>query len=214
VTPELDSPLTVTLSGTGADFTLATDSGDSGTSATVSAGATATYPMSLTGGTGFSGKVALTCSGAPTDATCTVSPASVTLSGSTAATATVSVTTTARSSLLVPAGERRENMRWKMFLAPGTFSLAAFILVGVLFGMYLRRERRFAFATLLTVLLVVIGGAMSGCGGGSNSGGSSPSGPSGATGTAAGNYTITVTATAGSGANAVSHTTKLTLTVQ
>jgi hypothetical protein len=72
---------------------------------------------------------------------------------------------------------------------------------------------RLAFATSIVALVVVAGFALNGCGGGSSNP-SNPSNPTGGTGTAAGNYTITVTATAGTAANAVSHTIKLALTVQ
>jgi FG-GAP-like repeat len=197
--------LTLDVMGT-PDFAV---SAGSGGSVTVAAGKTATYSLSLAGSAGFSGGVALTCSGAPTGADCSVS---VMLSGSTPATATVSVTTTARSTVLMPVVEEPEGGPSRMLVAPGVFAtVAALMVVVVLFGLYSSRERRFALATLLVVLLVVVGGAVSGCGGGSSDSGSNPSG---ATGTAAGNYTITVTATAGSGANAVTHTTKLTLVVQ
>jgi hypothetical protein len=73
------------------------------------------------------------------------------------------------------------------------------------------RQRRLAFALSSIAVLLVLGGALTGCGGGSSGG---PVGPTPTGGTAAGSYTITVTATAGSGANAVGHTITLALTVQ
>ena len=76
-----ESPQSVTLTGTGADFTFAAPSGSS-TSATVSQGQTASYTLSVVGVAGFTQNVTFTCAGAPSEATCTVSPASVTPSSS------------------------------------------------------------------------------------------------------------------------------------
>jgi FG-GAP-like repeat len=199
------------LSGTAQDFTIAAGTG--GASATIAAGKTATYSISV-GGAGFAGSVALSCSGAPTAATCAVSPASVTLNGSAAATATVTVTTTARS-LVVPTVANRDD-QWMpgMYGAPRVvFALAGFAFcfgVVVIYGLRTRRKMSY-FPIAAACLLVLAGIAIGGCGGGGTA--SNPSGGS-ATGTPAGNYTITVTATAGSGANAVRHTTTLTLVVQ
>src|ERR1019366_8713510 len=59
---------TVTLAV--ADFTLTTSSGSS---ATVTRGQTATYTLSVGGQGGLSGTVTFTCTGAPSEATCTIS---------------------------------------------------------------------------------------------------------------------------------------------
>jgi hypothetical protein len=81
--------------------------------------------------------------------------------------------------------------------------------------------RRMVWASTAAGVLLIVGTAMSGCGGGSTvsttstGGGTTPPPSSGtATGTPAGTYMITVTATTGSGANAVSRKTNLTLVVQ
>ena len=66
-------------------------------SATVSAGQSASYTLSLTPLHGFNQAVSLSCNRAPTAAKCTVLPSSVTLDGSNTSTATVTVTTTAAS---------------------------------------------------------------------------------------------------------------------
>jgi FG-GAP-like repeat/Abnormal spindle-like microcephaly-assoc'd, ASPM-SPD-2-Hydin len=204
----------VALSGTGVDFSLAAGSSGSGGSATVTAGATATYSMSLTGGAGFSGTVALTCSGAPTNSTCSISPSSVTVSGITPVPATVSVMTTARS-FVGPLGKGPASEPRRIFAvrAPGISLALAATLTLLLFSLSAARRRRFAWMPLatLSLLMAIATVAMSGCGGGSSGG---PVGPTPTSGTAAGTYPITVTATAGSGANAVSHTVQLTLTVQ
>jgi FG-GAP-like repeat/Abnormal spindle-like microcephaly-assoc'd, ASPM-SPD-2-Hydin len=220
VVPELGSSQTVALTGTGADFSVSTGGGSgsgSGSSATVTAGATATYPMSLVAGPGFSGTIALACSGAPTDSTCSISPSSVTLGGVTPFLTTVSVTTTARSSLLAPFVEKPEFGSRRKLLFPAVSAVFAALLALLLFNLSAARRRRFAWAPLATLssVMAITTLAMAGCGGGGSSGSPvGPTTPTGGTGTAAGNYTITVTATAGSGANAVSHTIKLALTVQ
>jgi hypothetical protein len=66
-------------------------------SATVSAGQSASYTLSLTPLNGFNQAVSLSCSRAPTAAACTISPSSVTLNGTSTSTATVTVTTAAPS---------------------------------------------------------------------------------------------------------------------
>ena len=62
---------TVTLAV--ADFTFTAPSGSS-TSATAAPGQPATYTLSVGGQGGMSGTVSFTCTGAPSEATCTVSP--------------------------------------------------------------------------------------------------------------------------------------------
>jgi len=66
-------------------------------SATIAAGSPANFTVSGTPANNFNGTVTWTCAGAPTAAMCTVSPSSVTLDGKNTATATVTLTTTARS---------------------------------------------------------------------------------------------------------------------
>ena len=80
----------MTLSGTGTDFSITA----SPTARTVKAGKSTTYVMTLTPISGFTGTVALGCSGAPKAGSCTVSPSSLTLNGTTVATATVNAKTT------------------------------------------------------------------------------------------------------------------------
>jgi hypothetical protein len=185
------------------DFSLGSGSG----SATVTAGSTATYPLSLAGTGGFSGTVTLKCSVAPAGPTCSVSPSSVTVSGSAASTATVSVTTTARSGIL-PMRSPNEphsspNALWifgALLAAAGVIRFFAGTQVGP-------RRLSWSFATASAAMLLLTASLMSGCGGGSGSSGSGPTPP---TGTPSGNYTVTVTGTSGT----LSHTKQLALTVQ
>ena len=74
------SPHSVSLTGTGSsaptsDFAVTATSG----SATISAGQTASFTLNLASSGGFNQTVALTCGGAPTSSTCTVSPSSVSM---------------------------------------------------------------------------------------------------------------------------------------
>jgi hypothetical protein len=134
---------------------------------------------------------------------------------------TVTVTTTARSEVVTPAVRRDDRFTPSSQGAPSTLAeyaalLALAALSIAIFG--LRQRRRILWAPVAAGVLLFAGLALSGCGGGGSStstgGGTSPPSGGSATGTPAGNYTITVTATAGSGANAVTHTTQLTLVVQ
>jgi len=75
--------------------------------ATITAGQQANFTVSAGPAHGFDQTVTWSCTGAPTGASCTVSPSSVTLDGSNPATATVTLTTTARGlapPLVLPRG--------------------------------------------------------------------------------------------------------------
>src|SRR6266849_5146281 len=65
--------------------------------ATITAGQQASFTVSATPQHGSKQTVTWSCTGAPAAATCTVSPSTVTLDGTNAATATVTLTTTART---------------------------------------------------------------------------------------------------------------------
>ena len=66
-------------------------------SATIAAGSPANFTVAAAPVNNFNGTVTWSCTGAPAASTCTVSPPSVTLNGSNVATATVTLTTTARA---------------------------------------------------------------------------------------------------------------------
>lgn len=141
-----------------------------------STGNTAT--ISVVGTNGFSGTVNLTCSITPVAAndapTCTLSPPSVTLSGTTAQTSTLTVTTTAAASALI-------QPPWRP--AGGTV-LAVILLLAI-------PRRRRGWIAMLVLLTIAVCGTFVGCGGKSSGGG-------GISGTSAGTYTVTVTGTSGS----------------
>ena len=197
------SPQTLTLTATGQDFTLAVPTGSS-SSATASPGGTATYTLAATSIAGFSQAVNLACSGAPSQATCQLSQASVTPSSS-GTNVTVTVTTTAPSAtaprILPPRQRRLPAPRGLPMLA---LLLASMALLVWGWGRVGPSRWRTVFVPLAAALLLAV--ALTGCGGGGGGG------PHNA-GTPAGNYTLTVTGTAGSGSTALSHSVTLTLTV-
>jgi hypothetical protein len=168
-------------------------------SATVAAGQTATYTLSIGGG-GMSGTASLSCSGLPAGATCAV-PATLAFNASTPSTFTAKITTTARVSAalsrpaLGPASPTPASWLWTlslgMLFVPGTGSPKRTP----------RRWRRYLWLAPLLLLLLTIS-----CGGG---GGMSNSQPQ-QTGTPAGTYSVVVHASA----NSKTGTTSLTLNVQ
>ncbi len=83
------STQTVSLSGTGTDFAVSA----SPPSQTISSGHTAGYSITVQPVNGFAGSVLLSCGGGAPGSSCTVTPNSVTLSGSATANSTVSLST-------------------------------------------------------------------------------------------------------------------------
>jgi hypothetical protein len=199
------SPHTVALSGTGPDFSASVAQG-SQTTATVVAGQTATYNLAFSGTPDFAGTVALTCTGAPSLSTCTITPSSFSLSGTNTVTTTVSVSTTARGTV-VP---HHMPPRPMVPLSAPVSGLALAALFGSAIFAVLRRPRglepvHFGFVSALFVALLATV-ALTSCGGGS---GAPPPIP----GTPSGTYNLTVTSRATSGSATLSHNTTLTLTV-
>jgi hypothetical protein len=183
----------------------------SSASGTVTAGQSATTTISLAPSSGFTGSVSLSCSGLPTGASCSFSPASVSINGGTA-TSTLTITTTARTAM----GSSGSSFNP---LVPGGLLLAGF---GV--PMVWRRRREIAGLRhgALPVVLLICAVALPGCGGGGDSGSSGSSSSSGggsssssssgggSVGTPAGTYTVTITAASGS----ITQKTTYSLTVK
>ncbi len=185
-----------TLSGTGTDFALAGTPAE----ASITAGQTASYTLTITPSGGFAEQVALACTGVPAGAQCSVLPASLALDGVNAASAQVSITTTRRSAAtpstsLLP---RRFDLQGPPLQQALRWLITVFFWFGAtMLTQAHRRERKWALLFMMVILLVC-----GGCGGGS------PPPPSG--GTPAGSYTVTLTGTC----DGVSRSTTVRLTVQ
>jgi hypothetical protein len=169
---------------------------------TVTAGGSATYTLSVTPVGGFNQQVGLSCTGAPSAATCSISPSSVTLDGTDVAKPTVTVTTTARSlagptrRLLPPGGMGPLAIPWVAWLLVlATLSSLAAIR---------RRRVRFSLAVLAATVLLLISWVA--CGGGSTPAITT-------TGTPAGTYTLTVSGTYTGSSGNLTNSAKTSLTV-
>ncbi len=190
-----DSPQMVSLSGLGTDFSISPAAG-SPNSATVTSGQSATYTLSAAGSSGFSGTVSFSCSDPASQSSCSVSPNSLVVNGTTAQNATVTVTTTARSALpprwrppILPPN-LRVTLPWLLLL------LSLVILTGAL-----RRRSRWRRAWVGLAAMLMASALFFGCGGGGT--------PPPPRGTPSGTYTITVSATSAG----VTRATTLSLTV-
>ncbi len=192
--------VTVTVTAAVVNPTFALSSGGN---ITVSPGATTgnTATISTTGSNGFSGAVSLSCAVSPTaassPATCSLSPTSVTISGATAQTSTLTISTAAGTSAALghPDHPKGGGVPVPWYAAGGT--LACVLLFGIP-----ARQRGWRAMLGMLILLAFLTGGLSSCGGAGSSGGTG-------SGTTAGTYTVTVTGTSGS----TTKTTAVTLTV-
>jgi hypothetical protein len=188
------SPQSVPLSGTGSSLGLMVAAGSSN-SATVSAGGSASYSLSI-GGAGSTAMVSLTCTGAPKGANCSL-PASMSVSGTSASTFMVNVTTTSRiGAALFPVS------------VPAAW-LWAMVLFGLVIPAENSKQEGLRSRTCRLVLPLLFGLLlMGGCGGGSSSVTQPNPNPNS---TPVGTYTLTVMAAAADG---TSQSVPLTLIVQ
>jgi hypothetical protein len=193
------SPQVVGLSGTGQDFSMSAPS----SSASVTAGQTANYTITISPGGGFNQSVALTCSGAPAGSMCSVSPSALTLNGTSSATAAVTVTTTPNfAALLSPPTSHSRSTIWAIYL--GMSGLGSFVCFGLC--TFTDQRKGWIFQRLTLLMLLAMSLVAAGCGSGSSGGGQ------GGAGTPPGTYTLSLTGNFSNGAT-LSHTTNLTLTV-
>jgi hypothetical protein len=158
----------------------------SSTSQTIAAGGTATYSVTLTAGGGFTGQVALSCTGAPGGSSCTVSPNPVNLTSTTTSIpVTVAVTNTANA-----------------LLKPMSFSPWPVVFAGCLVGLLWGSKKNHSRMVLLALAVVAVLGLVS-CGGGSNPNPAPTPKPNT-------NAMLTLTGTSGSATNSI--TLNLTIT--
>ena len=195
------SPQMVTLTGSGTDFSLAAATGancpaggNCTTSAIITAGQTATYDLQVKSVSGFNGNVALSCSGAPASATCSVSPASVPPNGSSSYAFTLTVNNTATAMTRPIMDRPAPQWATARFMSP---LLPTFVVILLLAGLAMaQRCRQHVLVPTLAVFLLSIV-PLTGCGGG---------GPNVRPPT---NATITVTGTS----SGVTRTLSLSITV-
>jgi hypothetical protein len=169
--------------------------------ATITAGQMANFSVSASPSGGFNQTITWTCTGPPMASTCTVSPGSSPMDGSSVATTTATVMTTMRSSAMAMSKPR-------FFPPPLSRPVLPVCIAWLLVTLFLHRFRRISRTRLWlhasTVLVLV--SLCAACGGGGYTG--SPPPPT--QGTPAGTYMITVTGTSGS----LSHSASFQLVVK
>jgi hypothetical protein len=180
------------LTGSGVDFTL---NPNGGTSLTITNGQNAVYPLLLSSAANIPGTATFTCTGAPANSTCNVTPASVALGNTTTVSVTV-LTGVATAAVRARSGVNRADMAW----------LAALFPLSLLMLRRTRGPRLLSFIALCCLIVA------SGCGAGRAiplESGSNPNPPPGSV-TPAGTYTIIASASSGG----LTRTVNLTLIVQ
>ena len=185
---------TTSLSGTGIDFAL-TAAGV--TSATVAgSGASVTYALQLSSLSGLTGNVALSCSGAPANSTCTVTPAIGSLGTTTPVIVTLETAVPSTVGLARPSRPSRAS------------SVTPAILLAMLLPVAFFQRRRYPrFARVLVMLCAL--GVLGSCGANRTIPTTGTTG-SGGTPTPPGTSTLTISASAAGLTRSVS----LTLIVQ
>ena len=161
---------------------------------TIVAGKSGTATFTVTPQNGFNSAVSLACSGLPSEAACSFSPASITPNGA-AVTSTLTVTTTAPTAALRPPLPPSSGPAYALLFA----SLA------MIFGCAACwRRAPPGWKPLSVLVLLLVASGLSSCGGGK----SSPGNP----GTPLGMSMVSVSAST-SGGSAISHTATLTITI-
>lgn len=162
-------------------------------------GSSGTSSVAVSYSTGFTGTIALACTGLPGGAACVFSPSSIAATGKiTNTSSTITVTTTAASTGMLHSPRHIFFAQWVIGLG--------FLFSAVLVG---PPKKRCAPGIILGLLLLSLV-TMQGCGGGSKPTPTPTPTPTPVAATPAGTYTITVNATSG----ASTSSTGFTLTVQ
>ena len=183
-----NSPQSLALTGTGVDFSLVAEGN---TTATIANGSNAVYPLLLTPATMAAVAVSFSCSGVPVNATCNVSPSSVTLGGTTVV--SVTVDTGVAGAANEPPTSVGRRLVWLAVMLP-----MGWLMLG-------RRGLRLMSVGVVCGLMMV-----GGCGSGRKIPGTATSPVSPGATTPTGTYSIVVSATGLS----LTRTVSLTLLVQ
>jgi len=191
----LGSPQAIALTGTSQDFSLAMAPGTT----TVTPGQAGNYTLTLSPLNGFSETVTLSCSGTPPQSTCAFTPSSVTLNGSSNATANVAVVTSGTSARLIYPGSALRSGLLALWLVPLSVGL---VVLGKSDGSQWRPR---LLRVVALICLSAVGAGISSCGGGGGSSGN---------GTPPGTYTVSVSGTFTSGSAKLTHIVEVTLVVQ
>lgn len=190
----------------------------------VTAGQPATYTVTVTPTNGFNQVVLLSCSNLPQgpdatpqkpDTTCTFSPPGLTLNGTGAATATLTINTTVQSSASLrpfPRGTPPQGMHlqfhWWVWLV-----VLLLICMAAVSRTWSRRQRgaslRLSKAIAAVTIMLLLAVSITGC----NSNYVGPSTSSAVNGTPTGTYTVTIVGTLGNN-HTVQRTTTVNLGVQ
>lgn len=168
----------------------------SSTSPSVVAGSSVTSTLTVTPSGGFNQAVTFSCSGLPAESSCAFAPASLTPNGA-AITTTLTITTTA------PRAAGLMSSPWGATLA---LAIAGLLLGSMLTSEATRARTRWMRPVVAGIASLVV---ITSCGGGD--GGTAPPPLTG--GSPAGTFPVVVTASSGSGANAVNKTLTISLTV-
>ena len=189
-----------TLNQSIADFTITANP----TSATIRAGQSATFTITLTPSNGFTSTINLACSGLPLFSTCTFTPPSLTPSGA-AVTSTLVITTAGPNAALQFPGSTSNRPVYALMWSLSGGGIVGLVLLGGL-GQGSRRKKRWITLSALALTLILLI-TLAGCGGG---GGAGPVPPPAPSVTPAGVSTISASATGGT---STTHTFNISLTV-
>jgi hypothetical protein len=205
------SPQSIALSGTATGSICFAVPANGATTATVAAGSTANYSLEVGAANGYAGTVTLAYTGCPPSATCTVTPTSASVGGSTFVPFAVTVGTSAGPNAMIlraPQGRPPGKIDVRLVLRSTRFVLSVLMWLASLFAIVATRRRCSLVSRLVSIAVFIcaIGFGIAACGGEtydtSGGGGGDP-------GTPIGTYTITLTGTA----NGTSQPFPLTLTV-
>ena len=172
------------------DFTVKV----SPTTLTIVAGQSGTATFTVTPENGFNSPVTLSCSGLPSEATCSFNPSSVTPSGGPIASTLTVKTTAASAAIPVPAPPSFDRPNYVLLL----------LVSAAMLGIATRQKRALRALRVLSLLIfLVVAFGLTSCGGGS-AGGGNPGTPIG---------TTTASVSASAAGNGPSHPATLTITI-